>query len=78
MGLKISEMNQLAATPASTDEMVVNDLSEPLDANKTKRVPYSYIVPSTTTPTADKIPLADGTGKISQNWITDYKNLWET
>jgi len=76
MGLKISALSQMAAIPASTDELVINDASELVVANKTKRVPYSYIVPSTTTPTADKIPLANGSGKIDQNWITDHKNLW--
>lgn len=76
MGFKISELNQMAAVPASTDEMVINDDSEPLDANKTKRVPYDYVVPTSATPAANKIPIADGTGKISQKWVTDFKNLW--
>jgi len=76
MGQKISALSDLGATPASGDQLVVNDISEALDADKTKRVAYQKLVPTSETPAANKIPIADGSGKISQNWITDSKPLW--
>ena len=43
MGLKISELNPMTETLASNDELVVNDVSEPLDTNKTKRMLLSKL-----------------------------------
>lgn len=41
---KISELSALAAKPADGDLFVINDVSEALDANKTKKITFAYAV----------------------------------
>jgi len=64
----------LTATMAVTDELIIN--ADVATVPVTKRIALTNAVPFTTTPTANGIPRANGSGKIDQNWITDYKNLW--
>ena len=63
-----------ATSMAATDEFVI--ISDIGTVPVTKRIPQTTAIPFTITPTADSIPQADGSGKISQNWITDTKPLW--
>lgn len=63
-----------ASSMAATDNFVI--ISDIGTTPATKRIPQTTAIPFTTTPTADKIPQADGAGKIDLNWVVDYKNLW--
>lgn len=63
-----------ATSMADTDNfLIISDIGT---VPVTKRIPRSTALPASTTPTADLIPIADGTGKIDLNWVVDYKNLW--
>lgn len=63
-----------AASMAATDCFVI--IKDFATVPVTNRIPQTTAIPFTTTPTADSIPLANGSGKIDINWFVDYKNLW--
>ncbi len=68
MGERISEKTELTA-PADGDLLAIVDVSDPVTGT-TKKIQYVNLVPKTATPTADKIPVADGSGKLD-GWISD-------
>jgi hypothetical protein len=63
-----------ATSMAATDEFVI--IADIGTVPVTKRIPQTTAIPFNLVPTADSIPLANGSGKIDLNWVVDYKNLW--
>ena len=66
---KLSDLTELAATPASGDQLYIQDVSEATPANQSKRITYANLIPEAGTPVetvlSDTTLSSDGTFDIS-------------
>ena len=75
--IKISELNALAERPAANDLFVVVDVSEPLDANKTKKIRFDGLnkVPTCRVYNSANISIPNNENTLltfnSERWDTD-------
>ncbi len=77
--VKISELTELTSFPADGDQLVIQDISEPLDINKTKRIKISTIFASILANISTALSLASAAvttliyrrqGGSASNWNT--------